>query len=85
MRDRTKINLNVVSDDKFLDMSHEAQSLYFHLVLRAENDGAIKNAKRVIREVNGKEMCLELLISKGYISKYFDGTYGVTDWEKHIG
>ena len=40
----------IIDSDAFLDMPLSTQSLYFHLSMRADDDGFINNPKKIQRE-----------------------------------
>lgn len=42
----------VIDNDKFLDMPLSTQALYFHLGMKADDDGFIASPKKIIRAVN---------------------------------
>lgn len=83
MRDRTTINFDIVNCDNFLELTQDAQVLYFHLLMMADNDGYVNNAKAILRVTRCKEMSLDLLEEKDYIQYTEDGCYFVTDWDIH--
>ena len=41
--------LKIIDSDAFLDMSASAQNLYFHLAMRADDDGFISAPKKIMR------------------------------------
>ena len=40
-------SLTIIDSDAFLDMPSSAQNLYFHLSMRADDDGFINNPKKI--------------------------------------
>ena len=50
MAQKRMFSLSVVDTDKFLEMPQSTQNLYFHLGMRADDDGFIGNVKKIIRE-----------------------------------
>lgn len=46
MANKRMFNIKIVDSDAFLDMPLSAQALYFHLNMRADDDGFIGNPKR---------------------------------------
>lgn len=83
MRERTTIDFDIVNCDDFLELPQEAQVLYFHLLMRADNDGYVNNAKAILRATRCKKISLDLLEEKDYIQYTEDGCYFVTDWDIH--
>ena len=57
-------SLQVVDTDFFMDMPTSAQALYFHLGMRADDDGFISNARRILKLISASEDDMRLLIAK---------------------
>lgn len=62
-------SLDVVDTDAFLDLPASSQSLYFHLGLRADDDGFISSPRRIASTVNASTDDLKLLIAKASSSR----------------
>lgn len=60
-------SMEIVDSDAFLDLPLSAQALYFHLGMRADDDGAIANAKRVYSSIGASEKDLQLLLEKRFL------------------
>lgn len=73
----------IVDSDKFLDMSLTAQALYFHLGMKADDDGFVGNPKKVTRSVGCSEDDLKLLIAKGFVIAFESGVIVITHWDIH--
>ena len=71
---------SIIDSDKFLDMPLTTQVLYFHLGMRADDDGFIGSPKKILRGVNCTEDDLKLLIAKGYLITFDSGVIAVTHW-----
>ena len=52
MANRRMFSLDVIDTDNFLDMPLSAQGLYFHLGMRADDDGFIASPKKITKSVN---------------------------------
>lgn len=50
----------IVDSDAFLDMPMSTQCLYFHLNMRADDDGFVNNPKRIQRMVGAADDDLKL-------------------------
>ena len=74
-------SLDVVDTDAFLDLPASSQSLYFHLGLRADDDGFISSPRRIASTVNASTDDLKLLIAKGFIIPFASGVCVVRDWK----
>lgn len=47
MARRRMFSLDIVDTDAFLDMPSSAQNLYFHLGMRADDEGFVSSPKRI--------------------------------------
>ena len=81
MARRRMFSLDVVDTDKFLDMPSSTQALYFHLGMRADDDGFVSSPKRITKTVNCAEDDLKLLITKGYLIPFESGVVVISDWK----
>lgn len=73
----------VLDTDAFLDMPLSAQALYFHLNLRADDDGFISNPKRIQTYVGASEDDLKLLVLKRFLIAFPDGVMVIKHWRMH--
>lgn len=72
---------SVVESDQFLDMPATAQLLYFHLGMRADNDGVVDSAKQVMRIIGAADGDMRVLVEAGYVIVMPDSRIIViTDW-----
>lgn len=81
MARRRMFSLDVVDTDAFLDMPCSAQCLYFHLGMRADDDGFVSSPKRVASIVNASGNDLRILVSKGYVIPFDSGVCVIKDWK----
>ena len=56
MAERRMFAKTIIDSDAFLDMPASTQSFYFHLGMRADDDGFINNPKKILRFVGGMMM-----------------------------
>lgn len=49
MAERRMFAKTIIDSDAFLEMPASTQNLYFHLSMRADDDGFINNPKRICR------------------------------------
>lgn len=75
--------MDVIDTDKFLEMPVTTQALYFHLGMRADDDGFVAAPKKITRIVNCSTDDLKLLASKGYIIPFESGVVVLTHWKKN--
>ena len=83
MADRRMMSKTVIDTDMFLDMPISAQSLYFHLLLRADDDGFLKNIKTIMRTVGASPDDIRLLIAKQYLLLFESGVVAIKHWRVH--
>jgi len=83
MAERRMISKKIISSAKFLKMPHEAQNLYFYLILNADDDG-IAEGFNVMRMLGTSEDSLKMLVAKGYVTVLNDDLVShVTAWTEH--
>ena len=70
----------IVDSDAFLDMPMSTQCLYFHLNMRADDDGFVNNPKRIQRMVGAADDDLKLLIAKSFILTFESGVIVIKHW-----
>ena len=83
MAERRMFAKTIIDSDAFLDMPLSTQSLYFHLSMRADDDGFINNPKKIQRMVGGSEDDLKLLIAKSFIIPFESGVVVIKHWKIH--
>lgn len=70
----------IIDSDAFLDMSSAAQALYFHLGMRADDDGFIGNPKKILRMVGGNDDDLKILVAKRFVLVFETGVIVIKHW-----
>lgn len=80
MAKRRMFSLDVVDTDSFLDLPASSQSLYFHLGMRADDDGFVSSPKRITAMVGAAGDDLKLLIAKGFVIPFESGVCVIRDW-----
>lgn len=83
MAKRRMFSLDIVDTDKFLEMPATTQALYFHLGMRADDDGFISSPKKVTKIVNCSDDDLKILISKGYVIPFESGVVIIRHWQQN--
>jgi hypothetical protein len=78
---RRMFSLDVVDTDKFLELPATSQSLYFHLGMRADDDGFVSSPRRITSMVNCSNDDLKLLMAKGFLIPFENGIVVITDWK----
>lgn len=74
---------SIINSDAFLDMPLSSQCLYFHLSMRADDDGFINNAKSIMRFIGASEDDIKLLIAKKFILTFENGVIVIKHWLLH--
>ena len=80
MAQRRMFAKTIIDSDAFLDMPLSAQALYFHLSMRADDDGFLNNAKKIMRVINANQNDYDLLVSKAFIIQFDDGICVIKHW-----
>ena len=83
MAERRMFAKTIIDSDTFLDMPHTTQLLYFHLSMRADDDGFINNPKNIMRMIGCKDDDLSVLITKKFIIPFESGIVVIKHWKIH--
>ena len=83
MADKRMMSKSVIDTDVFIDMPISTQCLYFHMLLRADDDGFLKNAKTIMRTVGASPDDVKLLIAKQYLIPFDTGIMAIKHWRIH--
>lgn len=78
---RRMFSLDIVDTDLFLDMPASSQNLYFHLGMRADDDGFVSSPKRITTMASCSNDDLTLLIVKGFIIQFESGVCVISEWK----
>lgn len=83
MAERRMFAKTIIDSDAFLDMPHSTQLLYFHLAMRADDDGFINNPKNIMRMVGCKDDDMSVLITKKFLIPFESGVVVIKHWKIH--
>ena len=83
MAERRMFTQKIIDSDAFLDMPLSTQSLYFHLNMRADDDGFVNNPKKIQRMIGASEDDLRLLLAKRFILGFENGVIVIKHWRMH--
>ena len=83
MAERRMFAKTVIDSDAFLDMPSSSQNLYFHLSMRADDEGFINNPKRIVRTVGASDDDMKILIAKSFLILFDSGVMVVKHWKLH--
>ena len=73
----------IIDSDAFLDMPITSQLLYFHLSMRADDDGFVNKPKSIMRMIGCKDDDLLLLFSKKFLIPFESGVVVIKHWKIH--
>lgn len=73
----------IIDSDAFLDMPMSAQALYFHLAMRADDDGFINNPRKVMRMIGAGDDDAKILLAKRFIIHFDSGVVVIKHWRIH--
>ena len=83
MAERRMFAKTIIDSDAFLDMPHTTQLLYFHLSMRADDDGFINNPKNIMRMIGCKDDDVKILLAKKFILPFESGVVVIKHWQIH--
>mgnify|MGYP001568633074 CR=1 FL=1 len=73
---------DIVDSDAFLDMPSSSQLLYFHLAMRADDDGFV-SPKKIMRLVGASSDDLKVLVAKRFVLPFETGVVVIKHWLIH--
>lgn len=80
MAEKRMFSKKIIDTDWFMDMPASSQNLYFHLSMRADDDGFVASPKRIIKLIGATEDDYKILIGKKFIIPFESGVCVITDW-----
>jgi len=83
MAEKRMFTQKIIDSDAFLEMPLSTQALYFHLNMRADDDGFINNPKRIQRTIGASDDDLKLLIAKRFVICFENGVIVIKHWRMH--
>lgn len=83
MAERRMFAKTIIDSDAFLDMSLSTQALYFHLSMRADDDGFVNNPKKIQRMIGCGDDELKMLVAKKFIIPFESGICVIKHWRIH--
>ena len=81
MAQRRMFSLKVVDTDAFCEMPTSAQNLYFHIGMRADDEGFYAGVKGLMAKIHASQDDLNVLIARAYLLDRGDGVYVVKHWK----
>ena len=83
MAERRMFAKSIIDSDAFLDMPLSSQALYFHLGMRADDDGFVNSPKKIQRITGSSDDDLKLLIAKNFVIPFDSGVVVIKHWKIH--
>ena len=83
MAERRMFAKTIIDSDAFVDMPLSTQALYFHLSMRADDDGFINNPRKVQRMIGASDDDMKVLIMKRFIIPFESGIVVIKHWKIH--
>ena len=83
MAQKRMFTIKIVDSDAFLDMPLSTQCLYFHLNMRADDDGFVGNPKKIMRMIGASEDDFKILIAKKFILIFENNVVVIKHWWMH--
>ena len=83
MAQRRMFSNKIVDTDAFLDMPLSSQALYFHLSMRADDDGFIGGHKKIMRMIGCSDDDMRILLAKNFIIPFESGVCVIKHWKIH--
>ena len=83
MANKRMFSLQIVDSDAFLDMPQSAQLFYYHLCMRADDEGFVGNPKKIMRIVGIQEDDFKILLAKRFIILFKSGVVVIKHWLIH--
>ena len=74
---------SVIDSDLFLEMPLTAQLLYFHLAMRADDDGFINKPKAIMKMCGCKDDDMKVLFAKRFVIPFESGVCVIRHWKVH--
>ena len=80
MAEKRMFSKEIIDSDAFLDMPSSTQNLYFHLGMRADDDGFINSPNKIMNICKASKNDMDLLIVKNYVIPFESGVLVIKHW-----
>ena len=64
MAERRMFAKTIIDSDAFIDMPLSSQALYFHLSMRADDEGFVNNPKKIQKIIGASDDDVKILLAK---------------------
>ena len=83
MAERRMFAKSIIDSDAFLELPAKSQLLYFHLAMRADDEGFVNKAKTVSRTCGCSEEDLQRLVKEQFLIQFDGGLVVIRHWKVH--
>lgn len=83
MAERRMFAKTIIDSDAFLEMPDSSQLLYFHLAMRADDDGFVNKPKTIMKMCGCKDDDMTLLFMKKFLIPFESGVVVIKHWKIH--
>lgn len=80
MAEKRMFSKEIIDSDAFLTMPVSSQNLYFHLGMRADDDGFVNKVQSIMSMCKASADDLRVLVSKKYIIPFESGIIVIKHW-----
>lgn len=81
MAEKRMFAKTIIDSDAFLDMPLSSQALYFHLSMRADDEGFVNNPKKIVRMICAAQDDLNVLILRNFVIPFDSGIIVIKHWK----
>ena len=81
MAERRMFSKSLTERDQFREMNLTAQALYFHLGLKADDDGFVDCARSLMRSIGASDEDMQQLEELGFIIRFSSGIVVIVHWK----
>lgn len=83
MANRRMFSREVVDTDRFLDMPSSTRLLYYDLGMRADDDGFLQDARKIIRVTGASWGDMQTLIERAFVIPFESGVIVIRHWRNN--
>ena len=83
MAERRMFAKTIIDSDSFLELPATSQLLYFHLSMRADDEGFINKPKAIMKMIGARDDDMGLLIAKKFVIPFESGVVVIKHWKIH--
>lgn len=80
---RRMINALITESDSFYFLNAKTKLLYFYLILNADDDGFVNNARSVASRLRCRSSDIKCLVDTGFLFDFGDGVVVIRHWLLH--